>query len=132
MIRRQALAACLGLALCLQSGGAFAGVHKTTLQSQDFPPPIYRTVTVDTVIDRGSVVAPHTHPGLETAFIVAGKARLEVAGASPRTLSAGQSFAIPRMTVHSVTNIGTGPLTIVSTYVVDKSKPISSPAVMPR
>ena len=131
MIRLSALATCLGFALFVNPRELWS-VHKTTLQSQDFPSPIYRTVTVDTLIDRGDMVAPHTHPGLETAYIVTGKARLKIAGAPARTLTEGQSFAIPRMTVHSVTNIGATPLRIVSTYVVDKSKPISSPATMPR
>lgn len=120
------------LALAALAGSASAAVHKTTVQSHDFPPPMYRTVTVRTVIDKASMVAPHTHPGLEMAYVLSGEGRLQVAGAAARTLRSGDSFSIPGKTVHSVTNIGAGPLTIVSTYVVDKSKPISSPAVMPR
>jgi quercetin dioxygenase-like cupin family protein len=122
------------LALCAASlarsatGAGPAGVHRTTLQSLDFPGSGYRTVTVRTVIDPGSMVPSHRHPGIEIGYLTAGRARLDEAGAEARTLVAGDSFAIPSRTVHSVRNSGRGPLTILSTYVVDKAAPLSIPS----
>lgn len=123
------------LLICALSLAAFgihtsaaAAVHKTELQSLDFPSPEFRTVTVRTVIDVGDEVKPHTHPGLEMAYVVEGKGRLIRSGTAVRLLNAGDSFAIAEKTIHSVANIGSSPLTIVSTYVVDKDKPLSSPA----
>lgn len=118
----------IGAAALGSGSGAAAAVHKTPLQSVDFPSPTLRTVTVRTVIDAGDEVKPHTHPGLEMAYVIAGKGRLMRAGAPQRLLSAGDSFSMPEGTVHSVTNIGSSPLTIVSTYVVDRNKPLASPA----
>jgi quercetin dioxygenase-like cupin family protein len=103
-------------------------VHKTTLQDQPFPPPVYHSVTVRTVVDAGGEVLPHTHPGVEMGYVLEGSAVLRVAGQSPQSLSAGDGFSIPPRTVHSVRNTGPGALTRLSTYVVDKGLPISSPA----
>jgi quercetin dioxygenase-like cupin family protein len=103
-------------------------VHKTTLQDQPFPPPRYHTVTVRTVVDPGGQVDPHTHPGLEMGYVLEGRAVLKVRGEPPRSLAAGDSFAIPVRRVHSVQNAGPSPLTMLSTYVVEHGQPIASPA----
>jgi quercetin dioxygenase-like cupin family protein len=105
-----------------------SAVHKTTLQQQDFPGPVYHTVTVRTVIAPGGQVAPHTHPGVEMAYVVSGRGVVKIVGVPAQPLAAGDSFSVPPRRVHSVVNTGPGPLTLVSTYVVDKSQPISSPA----
>lgn len=106
-------------------------VQKTTLQDQGFPGRPNHTVLVKTVIARGATVAPHTHPGVEMAYVASGVAQLTMAGQGQRTLRPGDSFSAPPGVVHSVRNTGPGPLTIVSTYVVDRNKPIASPARMP-
>lgn len=114
----------IGLSAAAQPGA----VHKATLLTQEFPGPIYHTVTVRTAIDRGGEVAPHTHPGAEMGYVLKGKGRLKVAGGADQALGPGVSFSIPPHTVHSVRNTGAHPLVIVSTYVVDRNQPIASPA----
>jgi quercetin dioxygenase-like cupin family protein len=106
-------------------------VHKTTLQDQPFPPPVYHSVTVRTLVDAGGEVSPHTHPGVEMGYVIEGRATLRVVGQPPRSLCAGDSFAIPAGTVHRVRNAGPGPLAMLSTYVVEKDQPIASPAPWP-
>jgi quercetin dioxygenase-like cupin family protein len=103
-------------------------VHKTTLQEQPFPAPVYHTITVRAVVDHGGQVESHTHPGIEMAYIVDGHAAVTIKGQTPLSLGAGDSFSVPAETVHSVRNDGPGTLTIISTYVVEKDKPIASPA----
>jgi len=115
-------------ALAPAAGAQPSAVHKTTLQDQPFPPPRYHTVTVRTVVDPGGLVDRHTHPGLEMGYVLEGRAVLKVEGQPPRSLAAGDSFAIPMHTVHSVQNAGPGALTMVSTYVVEQGQPIASPA----
>jgi quercetin dioxygenase-like cupin family protein len=107
-------------------------VQKTTLQEQPFPGPIDHTVMVRTVVARGAQVAPHTHPGVEMAYVAGGKAVVSIAGRPDLEVSAGGSFSVPNQVVHSVRNTGEGELTMVSTYVVDRRKPIASPAPRPR
>jgi len=117
-------------ALCLASAAVAQPntVHKTTLQDTPFPPPVYHTATVRTVVDPGGEVAPHTHPGIEMGYVLKGQATLNVRGLPSRSLAAGDSFTIPPRTVHSVRNAGPGALTMLSTYVVERGQPISSPA----
>ncbi|MEJ0066242.1 MAG: cupin domain-containing protein [Caulobacteraceae bacterium] len=110
------------------AGAQPSAVHRTTLQDQPFPAPRYHTATIRVVVDPGGEVAPHTHPGLEMGYVLDGRAVLTVAGQPPRSLGAGDSFAVSARTVHSVRNAGRGALTMVSTYVVEQGQPIASPA----
>jgi quercetin dioxygenase-like cupin family protein len=103
-------------------------VQKTTLQEQPFPGPANHTVLVSTRVAHGAEVAPHTHPGVEMAYVVRGAARVRVAGRPDQRLTPGGSFTVAEGVVHSVKNVGPGPLTIVSTYVVDRTRPLASPA----
>lgn len=106
-------------------------VHKTPLQDQPFPDPPLHTTMVRTIIDPHGEVAPHTHPGLELAYVVSGDGMVTIDGQAPRSLVAGDSFAAPADTVHSVKNTASRPLILVSTYVVDMTKPIATPAHTP-
>ena len=130
----RASSAALSAAAVLLAAGVQAQpqpVQKTTLQEQDFPGPPNHTVLVKTIVARGATVAPHTHPGAEMAYVASGVAQVTIAGQGQRALRPGGSFSVGPGTVHSVKNAGPGPLTIVSTYVVDRTKPIASPARMP-
>lgn len=111
----------------VSAAGAQGPIHKTTLQDQPFPAP-YHTTTVRTVLDAGVDAPPHTHPGVEMAYIIAGQATIAVQGQPLLTVGPGDSFAIPAGTIHSVHNFGPGALTIVSTYIVKSGEPVSSPA----
>lgn len=122
------LAILIAAVLAIPAAAAAQPVQKTTLQQQDFPGPPNHTVLVSTQIAHGGAVAPHTHPGAEMAYVVRGEALVRIAGRPDQRLSAGGSFAPPPGVVHSVRNVGSGPLTIVSTYVVDRDKPIATPA----
>jgi quercetin dioxygenase-like cupin family protein len=76
----------------------------------------------------GGAAGKHTHPGEELGYILEGTLQLEIAGQPPRTLKAGEVFFIPAGTVHDGKNIGTGPAKVLATYVVEKGKPVASPA----
>jgi quercetin dioxygenase-like cupin family protein len=104
------------------------------LQEQPFPGPVDHTVMVRAVVARGAEVAPHTHPGIEMAYIAGGQALVRIAGRAPMMIAAGGSFSIPDQVVHSVRNAGPGPLTMVSTYVVDRRRPLITlvPGPVPR
>lgn len=129
-MKANALAGALALAAGVYGAAALAqqGVQKATLQEQPFPGPTYHTVTVRAVFAPGAEVPPHTHPGIEMAYIVNGQALVKMAGRPDRTLHAGDSFSPSEGVVHSVHNTGSAPLTILSTYVVDRNKPIVIPA----
>lgn len=126
MMRIHFLAA--GLMLATAALAQTDTVHRTTLQEQQFPEPKYHTITVRTVIDPGGTVAAHTHPGAEMAYVESGSATLTLAPAAPRTLAAGDSFTIVQGTIHALTNAGKTPLTVISTYVVERGMPVAIPA----
>ena len=71
------LTAIIALSLASTAGAQPNMVHKTTLQDRPFPPPRYHTATVRTVVDRGGMVAPHTHPGIEMGYVLDGRAHIE-------------------------------------------------------
>lgn len=113
------------------AAGAQDPVHKTTLQDQPFPAP-YHTTTVRIVLDGGGDAPPHTHPGVEMAYIIAGRGTISIQGQAPLTVGPGDSVAIPEGKVHSVHNLESDVLTMVSTYVVKSGAPVTSPAAQSR
>jgi len=74
----------------------------------------------------GAVVPKHTHPGEEVAYILEGQVTIEVEGKPPVVLKAGEAFFVPAGTVHAAKNSGTGPAKVLSTYIVEKGKPLAS------
>ena len=76
----------------------------------------------------GGTTGRHTHPGEEISYVLEGTLRMEVAGQPPRSLKAGDVFMIPAGTVHNATNTGSGTATVIATYVVEKGKPVTTPA----
>ena len=78
-------------------------------------------------IAAGATVARHTHPGVESTYVVEGGFDLAVQGQADRRVQAGEGFVIPADTPHAVRN-GDRPTKLASTYVVEKGKPLASPA----
>jgi quercetin dioxygenase-like cupin family protein len=103
-------------------------IHREVLQSQDVPSPSFKSELMRVRVDKGGLVARHTHPGLEIGYVEDGQALVKVQGQPERTLTKGGSFSVLGGTPHSVQNTGPGELTILSTYVVDRSKPLATPA----
>ena len=121
--------AALAMAALLVSTGAFAqadAVHRVPQQEQAYPAG-YHSLTVKTTVDHGGTVLPHTHPGIEMSYLLEGAGTLKIAGQPDRMIKAGDSFAIPAVAVHSLANTGPGVLTIITTYVLEKDKPLATP-----
>ncbi|MEK0083128.1 cupin domain-containing protein [Benzoatithermus flavus] len=70
----------------------------------------------------------HTHPGTELGYQIEGTSVLEVEGMPPRTLGPGDSWIIPAGKVHNARGTGDRPSRVIVTYVVEKGKPLASPA----
>ena len=123
----------VGCALCAISGfiatGVAAqtpGVKRTVLTQIDGPVDGYVTISVRAEIEAGAQVARHTHPGVESSYIVSGGSTLSVKGQPDRVVKAGEGFQIPPETPHSVRN-GPEKSRIVATFIVEKDKPLASP-----
>ena len=90
----------------------------------------YETVMVEIEVAAGTLVAPHTHPGIESTFVLEGGRQLHVDGQSPRTLGQGDAFQAPPNTVHFV-QVGHRKARVCSTLVVRKGEPMTSPFTPP-
>jgi len=122
---------CAGLAAA--AGGALAAsdpappFRRTILGTQDYPDGKHVVIQASVEIDPEAVIPRHTHPGIEAAFIVEGGAELSVAGQPVRQVKAGDAFEIPVGAAHGLRN-GKQTTKVLVTYVVEKDKPLASPA----
>ena len=103
-----------------------AGFKRTILQKTDLTDK-YVTVLVAVDLDAGALVPRHTHPGVESAYILDGEFELSVHGQPARMVKTGDGFQIPPEVPHSARN-GAKPTKILVTYAVEKDKPLASPA----
>jgi len=85
-------------------------------------------VTAIAEVPPGMAAGRHTHPGPETSYVVEGSATLEVEGEVPRLVKAGDSFAIPAGKVHDAKVVGDKPVKVLATYIIEKGKPLATPA----
>jgi quercetin dioxygenase-like cupin family protein len=113
-----------GLLLLASSAGA-QGFKRTMLQTTAFPGGQYVTALYIVDIDAGATVPRHTHPGLETLYILEGELTLVVEGQPDRQLKPGDSAQIPPETVHAGIP-GGKPVKVLATYVVEKDKPLAT------
>ncbi len=103
------------------------GIKRTPLQKIDFPQG-YTTVTAIAEIPAGGSAGRHTHPGVETGYVIEGEGELIVEGQPNKTLKPGDSWAIPAGAVHDAKVSGDKPLKIMAIYIVEKDKPLATPA----
>jgi len=130
MINATRIAATLGLAAVLAAGATAAqapGIKRTLLQRIDIGNNMEVILGIAEIAPGGSV-GRHTHFGIETGFALAGQASLEVEGEPPRLLNAGDSYVIPAGKVHDAKVVGDAPAKVLATYVVEKGKPLATPA----
>ena len=122
----------IGLVLTIAiAGGLYAqqpGFTRKMLQDQNLSVSDRHAVQVVAEFVPGGVAGRHTHPGEELGYVMEGTLQLEVAGQPPRTLKAGETFFIPAGVVHDGKNVGSGPAKVLATYIVEKGKPVASPA----
>jgi quercetin dioxygenase-like cupin family protein len=117
------------LALCLlATAGASAQVKRTPVLKADVAAPGHEAVVVRGEIDPGASAPRHTHPGDEISYVLEGEAELLIDGEPPRLVKAGEAFVIPAGKVHGARNAGEVPLRFVGVYVVEKGKPLATPA----
>jgi len=114
----------------LTIGAALAqqpAIKRTVLQKTDFPEG-YAIVEALAEIAAGGAAGRHTHPGVETSYVLEGEVDLIVEGQPDRHLKPGDSFQIPAGIVHDAKTHGDKGLKVLGVYVVDKTKPLASPA----
>src|SRR3954463_3775816 len=116
MLTRRGFASC---ALCAITGfiateasaqgtpPAAGGVTRKILSQKDGPAAGYETLLVEATIEAGVAVGRHTHPGIESAYVLEGGFELPIQGQETRMLKAGDGFQIPPNTPHAGGKPGT-------------------------
>jgi quercetin dioxygenase-like cupin family protein len=108
-------------------GAAPSGISRKTLSQIDGPTPGYITIIVDVTLEPGAKIARHTHPGIESSYVVEGGFELPIEGQPTRQLKAGDAFQVPPETPHAGGKPAETKTRILVTYIVDKSKPLATP-----
>lgn len=81
-------------------------------------------VLLAVTLDPGSSSPPHTHPGDCYGSVIEGAIELRIAGQAARRVAAGEAYANPNPGVpHQFTNVGSTPVRLINTLVLDKGKP---------
>jgi quercetin dioxygenase-like cupin family protein len=93
----------------------------------DGPAPGYVTINMDVEIESGVLLARHTHPGIESGYVLEGGIDLPVQSLPTRTLKQGDGYQVPAETLHAGVKNGDKMTKLAITYVVEKGKPLVSP-----
>jgi quercetin dioxygenase-like cupin family protein len=83
---------------------------------------------VEATIEAGVPVGRHTHPGIESAYVLEGGFELPVEGQATGMLEAGDGFQIRPHTPRAGGKSGTARTRVLITYILGKGKPLASPA----
>jgi quercetin dioxygenase-like cupin family protein len=121
----------VGTALTVAAGTLLAqasGLTRTLVGRADVSVPGREAVVARVEVAPGAKAGRHTHPGDEISYVLEGEATLLIDGQAPRTVKAGESFVIPAGVVHDAHNNGSSPIKLVGVYVVEKGKPLATPA----
>ena len=70
----------------------------------------------------------HIHHGLEAAYVAEGTVELKVQGQPDRIMKVGDTFLMRAGVPHEARSIGPGAARIISTWIIDKGKPLAEPA----
>lgn len=118
-------ATCVVTPALLASALAQQGIKRTPLGTMDFPPG-FQTVMGFAEIAPGVCGGRHTHPGIETSYILEGEGVSKIDGRPDRPVKAGDTVQIPANVPHDGCAT-TSAAKILTVHVVEKGKPLGSP-----
>ncbi|MBI0325525.1 cupin domain-containing protein [Burkholderia plantarii] len=108
-----------------------SGISRTEVLNEDVSVPGRHAVVARVEVPPGAQLGWHTHFGDEISYVTTGDLTLMVAGKPQQTVHAGGAFVVPAGIAHGVRNDGTTPVELVTVHVVDKGKPLATPASAP-
>ena len=141
MLTRRGFASVASCAICAVTGfiatdasaqgtppAATPGLTRKILSQSDGPAPGYVTLLVAIEIEPGVTIGRHTHPGIESAYVLEGGFELPIDGLPTRMYKPGDGFVVPPGAPHAGNKNGDVKTKVLSTYIVEKGKPLASPA----
>jgi len=84
----------------------------------------YETIIMDVKLDKGTVVARHTHPGIESSYVMEGSVEVPVEARETKVYNAGEAIQIPPETPHAGGKPPTENVHSMVNYIVEKGKPL--------
>jgi quercetin dioxygenase-like cupin family protein len=127
MLKRAIVIAAIGAAAAMLPASAQqSGITRTPLQTVDFPPG-YTTVSAIAQIAPRGCAGSHSHPGIESTYVMEGEMVLKIDGEPDRVVKVGDSLQIPPGVVHDVCVTSASPGKVLAVYVVEKGKALATP-----
>jgi quercetin dioxygenase-like cupin family protein len=100
---------------------------RAPLQKSEYPAG-YETHIMLVTSAPGALLPRHTHPGLEMSYIVEGELTVTIEGRADLVVKAGSSFSVPPGVAHSAKNTALIPTKVLATFVIERGRPVASPA----
>ena len=107
---------------------ATPGLTRKLLSQTDGPTPGDVTIVMEVGIEPGVTIGRHTHPGIESSYVLDGELELPVQGQPTRTVKAGDAFQIPPEVPHAGGKPSPAKAKLLVNYIVEKGKPLATPA----
>jgi quercetin dioxygenase-like cupin family protein len=104
------------------------GIKRTVVHRSDVSVPGREAVIARVEIAPDARAGRHTHPGDEISYVVEGQGEILMEGKPPLKVKTGDGFVVPGGTKHDAHNTSSVPLKLVGVYVVEKDKPLATPA----
>lgn len=79
-------------------------------------------------VPAGGASGRHSHPGIETGYVLEGELELLIDGKPPMKLKAGDSYQIPEGAVHDAKASGDKAMKVLGVYIVKAGEPLAKPA----
>ena len=102
-------------------------LKRTILQKTDVANSNLETIAMTAEIAPGAMAGRHTHPGIETGYLLEGETTLYQEGKAPQNLKVGDSWQIGVGVPHDV-KAGDKGAKVFLVYVVEKGKPLVAAA----
>ena len=122
----------MSLALAIAVTGVLfsqaSGLKRTIVEKADVAAPGHEAVVARVELAPGIKAGRHTHPGDEISYVMEGEGEILIEGRPARKVKAGDGFVVPAGSKHDAHNTGQTTLKLVGVYVVEKGKPLASPA----
>jgi quercetin dioxygenase-like cupin family protein len=118
----------IGVLAITPSAKPQVGLERKVLLEQDLAIPGYEVVLAQVTLAIGGREGRHFHSGTLVAHILEGELTLELEGQRTKIVKAGESVLVEPRQVHEGINNGSVPIKALATFIVEKGKPLATPA----
>ena len=125
MMKPLAIACATVLAIAVSAIAQQTGIKRTVIRTFDYPPG-YTTITGIVELAPNTCSGRHTHPGIDSGYVMEGDFVLKMEGKPEQTFKVGDSYQTLPQEPHDACSVSGNKL--LDTWVMEKGKPLASPA----